>query len=79
MNYIDALSSLCRAADTAILSQLYVQRCKEQGVTVSSRDFFGDGEPEQTFTYVKNPLSDEAFDVFSEDFSDPRVFYASAN
>ena len=78
LNYIDALSSLCRAADKAILSQLYVQRCKEQGVTVSSRDFFGDGEPEQTFTYVKNPLSDEAFDVFSEDFSDPRVFYASS-
>ena len=46
------------------------------GVNVGESDFLREGVGDETFVYVKNRLADEAFDVFSQDFKDPRVFYA---
>ena len=40
-------------------------------------DFLPEACASESFTYVKNSFSDEAFDVFSQDFRDPRVFYST--
>ena len=72
-HYASVLSSI----DKAIFSDLLTERIKNGGVTVDEKDFLVGNDSPQTFIYLKNPLSDEAYDVFSENFSDPRVRYAS--
>ena len=44
-----------------------------------SEDLFLTGKPrDELFTYVKNVYADEAYDVFSQEFSDPKVFYSGS-
>ena len=50
----------------------------ELGVSVSESEYLDTEQQPQTFIYVKNSLSDEAFDVFSQEFSDPRILYAQS-
>ena len=76
--YIERLSSLRSVADKAEFSKLYLEACKKRGLVICSRDFFAAEDTDETFTYVKNPLSDEAYDVLSQDFADPRVYYADS-
>ena len=64
--------------DKAALAQLYVLRLKETGITVSEADYLQDSNSKSTFVYVKNSFADEAYDVFSEEFSDPRVKYTES-
>lgn len=59
-----------------IFAELLVKRLAELGITVSEGDYLPGIDSEETFAYVKNSLSDEAFDVFSQEFSDPRIVYA---
>ncbi len=61
-----------------IFASLFKQRLSELGVNVSEGDYLPSSESEETFTFVKNSLSDEAFDVFSQEFSDPRIIYADS-
>ena len=70
----DRFSSL----DKAVFTELYVNKLREEGFSFSEESFFGEGEYEESFIYVKNVYSDEAYDVFSQDFKDPRVKYASS-
>ncbi len=65
-------------ADMACISELLFEKLRLRGVSVSESDFLRGGEVPQVFTYVKNSLSDEAYDVFSQDFSDPRVTYSES-
>ncbi len=51
-------------------------RLSEFNSMPTESDLLPAAEVEETFTYVKNTLSDEAYDVFSQDFSDPRVAYS---
>ena len=62
--------------DRVNLASLLRERFEEKGINVLEGDFLPSAECEEIFTYVKNPLADEAYDVFSQNFSDPRVFYA---
>ncbi len=64
-------------ADRASLTEQYLHRLMRQGHSLTERDFFPTSRAGQTFTYVRNSLSDEAYDVFSQDFSDPKVSYSS--
>ena len=63
--------------DAALFVKLLEERLSARGVTVSEIDFLPPEQSEETFTYVRNTLSDEAYDVFTQDFTDPRVFYSS--
>ncbi len=63
--------------DRAVFVEALVNSLSLLGVRLSESDYLYEGHGEETFVYVKNKLADEAFDVFSQDFSDPRVFYAS--
>ena len=61
-----------------IFASLFNKRLAELGVNISESDYLPSAESEETFTFVKNLLSDEAFDVFSQEFSDPRIVYADS-
>ena len=52
------------------------ERLLEFGIMPDESDLLPSDTVEETFTYVKNMLADEAYDVFSQDFSDPRGAYA---
>ena len=67
-----------KRVDRAILVGLYLDAIKERGYPVSEYDFLPGAEADETFTYVRNSFSDEAYDVFSQDFSDPKVRYSSS-
>ena len=68
------LSTLCEI-DKTIFSGLLIKRLEEYGIKIEERDFLSGKQTPETFVYVKNPYADEAYDVFSQDFSDPRVWY----
>ena len=60
------------------LTALLKEKLSSMDVNVSESDFLPEGNPQERFVYVKSALADEAFDVFSQEFSDPRVAYAES-
>ena len=62
--------------DRASLTELYLMQCRECSLEVVESDFLPGSQGPQTFTYVRNSFSDEAYDVFSQDFDDPKVRYS---
>ena len=60
--------------DRAALASLLADEFQRLGM--GERDFLSSEKRESSFTYVKNILADEAYDVLSEDFTDPRVKYS---
>lgn len=72
---IKSLTSLART-DRAFLTEIYLCELKKAGYLIDESDFLPAASLPETFTYVRNSFSDEAYDVFSQDFSDPRVVYS---
>jgi len=70
-HYLTSLGAL----DKAIFAELLIKRLAEYGITVGERDFLSAQSIRESFVYVKNAYADEAYDVFSQAFSDPRVWY----
>lgn len=68
-------ATICESQDKAVLSELLVSSFAARGLTLAESDFLFGGSGDQTVVYVKNRLADEAYDVFSQDFSDPHVRY----
>ena len=64
--------------DRAYLTELYTRTLAERGMALSESDFLPASNMPETFTYVRNSLSDEAYDVFSQDFRDPTVRYSQS-
>ncbi len=73
---ISSYLQMVSAYDKVIFSELFWEKLKSRGIVFSETDFLPTESGEQTFTYVKNPLADEAYDVFSQEFSNPRVKYS---
>ena len=71
------LGSLCDM-DRAILAELIAAKLAQSGSSLDEIDFLPCAVSNETVTYVKSVLADEAFDVFSQNFSDPRVFYSDS-
>ena len=67
-----------RNTDKAYLVELYLKSLHEIGRGLNERDFLPAHSMPETFTYVRNSLSDEAYDVFSQDFTDPKVRYSAS-
>lgn len=65
-------------SDRAVLTELYTGELARRSVPISEGDFFPFVAMPETFTYVRNSFSDEAYDVFSQDFSDPKVRYSAS-
>ena len=72
-----AFSSLARL-DKEILADLYTTALEKSYKKISETDFLPGSKPKEIFAYVRNSLSDEAFDVFSQEFDDPKVKYYSS-
>ncbi len=72
--YAKTLSSM----DKAYFAALYTELMSENGVNIRESDFLQSSDSDESFVYVKNVYADEAYDVFSQDFSDPRVRYAGS-
>ncbi len=64
--------------DRAAFADLLASRMNKLGHSLSEWDFLPTRSPSATFTYVKNRFSDEAYDVLSADFDDPRVKYSDS-
>ena len=67
---------MLNASDKILFSMMFFDKLAEMGIPVKENSFLETFTKDETFTYVKNPLADEAFDVFSQDFKDPRVRYS---
>lgn len=63
--------------DKAYFAELYISVLHNFGVAISEGDFLPESPSAETFVYVKNAYADEAYDVFAQDFNDPRVKYAA--
>ena len=64
--------------DRVLLTELYLLMLEKTGHPLTERDFLPGVKGDETFTYVRNVLSDEAYDVFSQDFDDPKVRYSKS-
>ena len=64
------------ASDKVNFSVMLFDRLAAKNVFVKESSFLEVFRHDETFTYVRNPLADEAFDVFSQDFKEPRVKYS---
>ncbi len=71
-----AHASFEEAYDRAVFSALLLEKLGERGIFPTESDFLPTREAPETFTYVKNAYADEAYEVFSSEFSDPRVKYS---
>ena len=75
-SFLRSFLASAEGVDAVLFVKLLAERLSEMGVIVSETDFLPPESSAQTFTYVRNALADEAYDVFSQDFDDPRVFYS---
>lgn len=71
-------SSQVELFDKVELSSILTDKFEAVGRAFYESDFLPEYNAEQTFTYVRNSLSDEAYDVFSQQFDDPRVNYSDS-
>lgn len=62
--------------DRILFTDLLVERLRFLEIEVNTAVFLPENDSPEIFTYVKNSLSDEAYDVFSEDFFDPKLKYS---
>ena len=63
--------------DKVIFAELFLKKLQEASFVLGENDFLHDEPGDNTVVYVKNSLADEAYDVFSQDLSDPRVRYSA--
>ena len=70
--YLAAASSL----DRTVFCELLLRSLRERDIVIGEVDFLPSSSASETFVYVRNAYADEAYDVFSQDFRDPRVTYA---
>ena len=73
-----AHDSFVSAFDRAELATLLVERLRLAGVSIDASDMLPEVSGDERITYVKNALADEAYDVLTENFRDPRVNYAKS-
>lgn len=73
-----AYPAFLASSDRAEFSRLYARRLRAAGVTVNEASLLAETVGEESITYVKNALADEAYDVFSQELSDPRVSYSKS-
>ncbi len=69
---------LFTSLDRAVFSDLFASGAKKRALPVLENDLLTEGEGGETFIYLRNPLSDEAYDVFSAELDAPRMKYAAS-
>ena len=74
LSYSDSEASF----DKVIYCELLLEILRNRSISIKEDDFLLQSKLNETFVYIKNGFSDEAFDVFSQSFKDPRVRYAES-
>ena len=62
--------------DKILFSYFLCDFIRKSGLPLNESDMLPCKALGEKFTYVKNTLSDEAYDVFSQEFEDPRIVYS---
>ncbi len=70
-SFLTALS----AYDKAAFSRILTEHLTSLGISLCEADFFEEYHPNESIAFVKTPLASEAFDVFSQQMSEPRLKY----
>ena len=65
------------ALDRAVFCELLLKALAKRGIVLTESDFLESEDTIERIVYVKNQYADEAFDVFSQDMSNPTYAYAS--
>ena len=78
MHCVRKFAADLNSSDKANFARLLREKLSAMDVIVTESDFLPEFESGETFVYVKNALADEAFDVFSQEFSNPRIAYADS-
>ena len=76
LSILSSLSLPTDAFDKIVFSNLLLRALKGLGKEITESDFLEGAPSGERFTYVRNAFSDEAYDVFSLDFVDPRIRYS---
>ena len=76
--FVSRFDSIVKGIDKANLAMLLKEKINDFGIEITESDFLPSYSAESSFSYVRNALSDEAYEVFAEEFDDPRVFYADS-
>ena len=63
--------------DKAVFSTLLYRGLARRGIRLNEADFFEKEERSPIIAFVKNLLASEAYDVFSEELSEPRLRYVA--
>lgn len=71
------LAALC-GCDKAIFADLLLRAAAQRSIAIGEVDFIPAVSAKETIAYVRNAYADEAFEVFSQEFSDPRVRYVTS-
>ena len=69
---------LLDAFDKIVFSELLSRSLKKRGMRLDERDFLTETKGNGIVSYVKNPLADEAYDVFSQEIDGARLKYAQS-
>ena len=64
--------------DAMFICEMVIQNLRNLGLKISDADFLEENLPSEIIAYHKTALSDEAYDIFSESFNDPRVKYSNS-
>ena len=64
--------------DKIVFTEMFRDMLIQKGIIISESDFLKTSSGAESFTYVRNSLADEAYDVFAEEFLDPRVKYSNS-
>ncbi len=75
---LGVMASITGSLDKAVLAELLTDRFRSAEINVAERSFFPKTSFSERFIYVKNSFSDEAYDVFSQDFAVPHLKYSKS-
>ena len=76
------IASYCNALcdfDKLVFSELLAEKLVNKGYAIAESSFLPQHDGGERITYVRSTLTDEAYDVFSQDFSEPRIVYAAGS
>ncbi len=74
----EAYFSVSDSVEQAIFSAILLEKLEGLKISLSEVELLKSRPCDESFTYLKNSLSDEAYDVFSQEFEDPRVAYSDS-
>ena len=75
---LNSFLSRLAGSDKSLFATLFTEKLRERGLAPAEKDFLPVSMADETVTYVKNALADEAYEVFSQQLSDPRVAYSNS-